>query len=205
MQLPYYSVFDFTEGQLAVVRDFDVAYDVATSKSEGRKIIKHVVKNAIGVSVWGSTTGFKGTADVDVTDPNKLLHKASVCGDAKFVEYLLDKKGADVHYRADLPLISASKNGHCDVAKVLIDKGAWIDGQEPIRQAIKGGHKEVVKLLIEKGVIHYIQLAVEHMGPEIELVASRPSVVRLRNKHAKKYFAWVGRYGHFEKPLVYPY
>ena len=210
MKLPFYSVFDFTDGQLAVVRDFDVAYDVATSKSEERKIIKHVAKDAIGVSVWGSITGFKGTTEVDVVNPNKLLLKACVGGDSKLVEYLLDKKGADVNYQGyqeENPLLFASKNGHLNVVKALVARGVWIESHcgEALRLAVNAGHKEVVKFLIKKGIVHYVTWATEKMGPEIKMLALRPSVVRLRNEHAKKFFAWVGRYGHFEYPRVYPY
>lgn len=207
MQLPFYSVFDFTEGQIAVVKDFDFAYDIATSKSEGRKIVKHVTKNAIGISVWGALTGFKDTADVDVVNPNRILHKACIGGDTKLVEYLIDKKGADVHYNEDISLREASKNGHVNVVKALVARGAWIETHtgEALRIAVVAGHKEVVKFLIKKGVVHFVTFAIDHMGPEVEMVALRPSVVRLRNKHAKKFFEWVGRYGHFEYPRVYPY
>jgi ankyrin repeat protein len=55
-----------------------------------------------------------------------------------------------------MPLNSASNNGHVDVVKLLLEKGAdWTvpnnDGWMPLNCASNNGHVDVVKLLFEKG------------------------------------------------------
>ena len=54
------------------------------------------------------------------------------------------------------PLIHAAENGHLEVVKLLLDKGANIDAQDnadstALIEASIAGHKAVVKLLLEKG------------------------------------------------------
>ncbi|KIX03194.1 uncharacterized protein Z518_06746 [Rhinocladiella mackenziei CBS 650.93] len=54
------------------------------------------------------------------------------------------------------PLSWASENGHEDVARLLIEKGAAVDstdeyGRTPLSWASGNGHEDVVRLLIEKG------------------------------------------------------
>ena len=53
----------------------------------------------------------------------------------------------------DQPLIWASRNGHLDIVKYLVGKGANIhaDDDEALRLASHYGHLEVVKYLVEKG------------------------------------------------------
>ncbi|KAJ7041396.1 ankyrin repeat-containing domain protein [Mycena alexandri] len=56
----------------------------------------------------------------------------------------------------DTPLHLVSLNGHSDVAKLLIEKGADIsvkreDGNMPLHFASWNGHTDIAKLLIEKG------------------------------------------------------
>ncbi|XP_048244847.1 uncharacterized protein LOC124124203 isoform X3 [Haliotis rufescens] len=50
---------------------------------------------------------------------------------------------------------SASKEGHTDIVKLLIEKGADVSaagcGDTPLLCACRGGHTDIVKLLIEKG------------------------------------------------------
>ena len=53
-------------------------------------------------------------------------------------------------------LLDASYNGHTEIVKILIEKGASIheknnNGSTPLHYASDNGHTEIVKILIEKG------------------------------------------------------
>ena len=54
------------------------------------------------------------------------------------------------------PINSAAANGHLDVVKLLIEKGAVLDtstaAKNPVIAAIYDGHYDVVKYLVEKGI-----------------------------------------------------
>ncbi len=90
------------------------------------------------------------------------LHVASSRGLRASVEFLLSK-GADVNNGSfDLkgpvdgktPLALAARNGHLDVVKLLLDKGAKVEpnaGRSPLWCAAAGGHKAVAELLLAKG------------------------------------------------------
>ncbi|PMD55239.1 ankyrin, partial [Hyaloscypha bicolor E] len=53
------------------------------------------------------------------------------------------------------PLYRASMNGHVDIVKLLLEKGADVnaadrDGQTPLYRAFANRHVDIVKLLLEK-------------------------------------------------------
>ena len=54
-------------------------------------------------------------------------------------------------------LISAAKEGHDDVARLLVSRGAKVNctggarGMTPLLEAAKGGHVDAMKVLIEHG------------------------------------------------------
>jgi ankyrin repeat protein len=58
---------------------------------------------------------------------------------------LLLDKGADIGYAITL----AARNGHLEAVKLLLDEGASTD--DGIEVAVQNGHLEVVKLLLKKG------------------------------------------------------
>jgi len=54
------------------------------------------------------------------------------------------------------PLIKAAENGHIEVVKLLLDKGADVNeynegGETPLHYATRGGHTEVMKILLDHG------------------------------------------------------
>jgi len=72
------------------------------------------------------------------------------------LKYLLDIKRANIAVNNDF-LILASRRGHIEIVRLLIDKGINInqtnkDGQNALHWACENGHNETVQLLIQKGV-----------------------------------------------------
>ena len=61
--------------------------------------------------------------------------------------------GADVRTEDSIAVRFASRNGHRNVVKYLIEKGAdfWTNNNHAIREASENGHLEVVKYLAGKG------------------------------------------------------
>jgi ankyrin repeat protein len=56
----------------------------------------------------------------------------------------------------DAPLSLAAKQGHCEMVKTLLDKGADVNAQggdygNALQAASAGGHKQAVKMLLDKG------------------------------------------------------
>ena len=90
------------------------------------------------------------------------LHKAAREGDADRVRELLDA-GADVNVRNAnkgrlqyTPLHWAARNGHLEIAEILISRGADLDAEDPdystpLYLAAEQGHPKVVEFLISKG------------------------------------------------------
>lgn len=76
------------------------------------------------------------------------LSKAAWEGDNETVRALLDC-GADVHAWADAPLWEAALNGQTDTMSVLLDAGA--DQDIALIVAAENGHIELVRELLAKG------------------------------------------------------
>jgi len=58
------------------------------------------------------------------------------------------------------PLLWAAQQGHTDLARFLLDRGAPIEdqadeGESPLMLAAKGGHRDTVQLLLERGADPY--------------------------------------------------
>ncbi|MEM1293406.1 MAG: ankyrin repeat domain-containing protein [Cyanobacteria bacterium P01_H01_bin.162] len=93
-------------------------------------------------------------ADSSHIDVRLPLIAATLAGDAAAVGSLLDA-GTDPNtvYHTNTALTYAARDGHTDIARVLIDAGAdvnWIDGEgvTPLILAAFKGHEELTKLLL---------------------------------------------------------
>lgn len=58
------------------------------------------------------------------------------------------------------PLLWAARQGHTDLARFLLDRGAPIEdqadeGESPLMLAARGGHRDTVRLLLERGADPY--------------------------------------------------
>lgn len=83
---------------------------------------------------------------------NYQLYEACKSGDIKKVRELI-RKGVNVNEKSDViedtALLIASRKGYFDIVKLLIENGADVNLNTPIRDAIMNGHYDIVKLLME--------------------------------------------------------
>lgn len=100
------------------------------------------------------------TIDTKKTDQlnRTILHWAAFCNQSLSIDQLV-LEGCDINAanaEGATPLYIASKDGHLDVIKALIEKSANIDaantsGLTPLHIATRNGYLDVVNALIEKG------------------------------------------------------
>ena len=94
-----------------------------------------------------------------VQPPIGNIHDAAESGDLEKVTALLAADPSLVNANDEhgtTPLFKAASEGHSEVVKLLLDKGASVDakadtGVTPLLLASQNGHLEVVKLLLGKG------------------------------------------------------
>ena len=88
------------------------------------------------------------------------LHYAALCGLDTIVKFLVIKHSQDVHARGfndkSTALHLASRKGHIEVARFLLDNGADANARDkhkstPLHLATKGGHVGVVRVLLDRG------------------------------------------------------
>jgi ankyrin repeat protein len=94
------------------------------------------------------------------TNKKKFLEAVEE-GDLDKIKKIFNKPGFNVNVKdkdGNTPLIIASREGHTDIVKVLLDKGADIDvvdkssiGTTALIIALKGSHTDIAELLVEKG------------------------------------------------------
>ncbi|KAM3549186.1 hypothetical protein ARSEF4850_008993 [Beauveria asiatica] len=87
-------------------------------------------------------------------DPQELLSLAVECGHTGAVELLLNDGGASA--KPDQRLLHlAAHLGKDKIAKILLSKGAYVDGivdgRSPLSVAAESGHATLVKLLLDQG------------------------------------------------------
>ena len=98
------------------------------------------------------------------------LIRACEAGDAAAAARCLDFPRHEIIARTMFPIRVASKLGHVDIVRALLDRGASPfhrdSHYDPLHMACRGGHPEVVRLLLERGARAY---GVEHdpqTGPD---------------------------------------
>ncbi|MFP4026211.1 MAG: ankyrin repeat domain-containing protein [Candidatus Brocadiia bacterium] len=107
------------------------------------------------VAVWLIEKG----ARVNVKEKNgyTALHNAAFAGMPKVVMALVRHKAAlNAKAGRETPLHLAAREGHVDVARILLENGADANGGSggfgtPMSLASMGGHEEIVELLKEYG------------------------------------------------------
>ena len=92
-------------------------------------------------------------------DIQKELRLAAEIGNVDIIQRVLSNFMVDMNYMTEgngSPLILAARNGHKDVVKLLLDKGAKpniasLHGITPLLWAAWKGHKDIVCLLLDRG------------------------------------------------------
>ena len=87
------------------------------------------------------------------------LYYAALCGFNRLAKHLITAYALDVNARNSVdwtPLFAASRMGHVDVARVLLEYGADVNaqdihGQMPLHWASYEGHLKVVQFLLDHG------------------------------------------------------
>jgi ankyrin repeat protein len=120
---------------------------------EQNKVIKNFLTNKI-INIQNINLGILNSKD---EAGNTCLHIAIIIGNLIKLQEFIKKKIVDINVinnERNTPLILASKLGHCDCVKFLIEKGADINhtnnGYSPLEFASINGHVECVNFLIEK-------------------------------------------------------
>jgi cytohesin len=88
------------------------------------------------------------------------LHYAAVCGIQDIIKFLIVERSQDINARGfdrnETPLGVASREGHSEVARVLLEHGADTESRDndtysPLERASEEGHTEIVQVLLEHG------------------------------------------------------
>jgi len=116
---------------------------------------------------------------------NTALIYASREGQIEMVKMLLEEEGADVNARNrydNTPLMIAIRNGHTEIARMLIDRGADVniksnDGKTALLWASLRGQTEIVRLLIQNGAD--VSVKKDNDGNTALLWASRNSHIEI--------------------------
>jgi ankyrin repeat protein len=88
------------------------------------------------------------------------LHYAAILGLGEIAIFLIFERSQDVNardfHRNETPLCVASRWGHAEVARVLLENGADMEIRDgdywrPLERAVENGHVEVVQVFLEHG------------------------------------------------------
>lgn len=111
------------------------------------------------------------------------LMMAALRGQKALVELLI-WRDADVNKTGWTPLHYAASGGHTDIAKLLLDKSAYIDaespnGTTPLMMAAMYGTPEVVKLLLDEGADASIKNQLGMTALDFAKQASRKDAIQM--------------------------
>jgi len=139
---------------------------VSPNIQDGMKHLFDPDNHHLVVWVWiydpESTRGHRTTSERPSRARASPLHYAAFCGLHDIVKFLVVECLQDVNAwgfdSCETPLLVASREGHSQVARVLLEHGADVESRNesgpdwsPLERATKNGHVEVIKVLLEHG------------------------------------------------------
>ena len=137
---------------------------VSQSVEEGMKQLFDASKPHLAVWVWVYDLLHPWDQNKTFTPwarpKGTALHYAAFCGLHHFVRLLVIENSEDVDTRdvgnKSTPLHLASREGHAEVARFLVDHGADMTAQDkqkssPLHLASERGHIEIAQFLVERG------------------------------------------------------
>jgi len=140
--------------------------DVSRSIEDGMKCLFDPNNRHLAVWVWIYDPESREHRYDESKRPSDLeakatpLHYAAFCGLHDIVKFLIVERSQDVNARGfdddETPLIVASLEGHFEVARVLLERGADTETRDnsdcsPLELASIYGHVEAVQVLLEHG------------------------------------------------------
>ena len=145
---------------------------------------------------------------------NEFMLQAAIKGDLEQVNVWLDA-GANVHFSklGWTPLMRASRNGHTEVARLLLERGAELEAKDPdgrtsLMWAAFNGHTEVVCLLLDRGADIEARdkddwtpliWASSYGHTEVfRLLLDRGADIEARDKHCRTPLMWAAFNGYTE-------
>jgi ankyrin repeat protein len=139
---------------------------VSENVEEGLKQLFDGSKPHLAVWLWIYNPFRKPRAERPLPPPGTALHYAAFCGFHAIVKFLAIEHSEDVHSRVvdggslgnSTPLDLASREGHVEAARVLVEHGADVtaqdeDGLTPLHQLSRSppGKVDVARFLVEHG------------------------------------------------------
>ena len=130
----------------------------------------------------------------DISLAQQSLYAAAKIGDINLVQMHLDR-GVDVNmvgsvYSPLTPLAHAANNGHLEVVKLLVEKGADVNvesGFSPLHNAVREDHPEMVKFLLSHGANVNQVTSTEPIGSAPMDLTRTPQMASILREHGAKF------------------
>ena len=166
--------------------------DVSLTVQDGMKRLFDPSNSYLSIWVWlcdpKDTTNQSERSERPGKASATPLHYAALCGICDVVKFLILERSQDVNARGfdtkETPLLVASRNGHADVARLLLEHGADADARygdndsnpTPLLLATENGYVEVARILLEyhadteaRAILGWSPLTVASLFVQVEI------------------------------------
>lgn len=140
----------------AIIKALNAGHDPNSIDSKGHLAIVA----AMTEGSWDVATILINYSKTQINKKNAFgesaLMMAAFMGRIDVVKTLINDKKAEFSHPGWTPLHYAATNGHLEILRFLLDKGAYVDPESPnqttaLMMAVRGGHIHVVKELLDRG------------------------------------------------------